>query len=171
MIIFANHSLASTLLFAFSDTACMMLVSRAIQGIGTSFSTVSGLGLLAHRFPDHENRGKYLALSFTGFGLGVLVGPPFGSVVFAFAGKHTPFYILAAIGALDGILQLCTYQSQDREVETMKEGSSLLRLETKHGTYFPWMEFFRDPNSQIPNLGNSGFLSLNNSDSLIPKGP
>ena len=91
------------------------------------YSTVSGLGLLAHRFPDHENRGKYLALSFTGFGLGVLIGPPFGSVVFAFAGKRTPFYILAAIGALDGALQLATYQSQEKGQMAEKNSVHFLR--------------------------------------------
>ena len=69
-----------------------------------------------------------MGLAFTGFGLGVLIGPPFGSVVYEFCGKHTPFYILAGIGAADGILQLCTYQHNDTEVGTMKEGSSLLSL-------------------------------------------
>ena len=67
-------TIGSTILFAFSESAIMMLVSRAIQGksysmiqtvtyssvsditngfslgIGTSFSTVSGLGLLAFKF-------------------------------------------------------------------------------------------------------------------------
>ena len=57
-------TIGSTILFAFSESAVMMLVSRAIQGtngfliclinmcsgIGTSFSTVSGLGLLAFKF-------------------------------------------------------------------------------------------------------------------------
>ena len=102
-------------------------------GIGTSFSTVSGLGLLAFKFQgqfqvykygishffqntplnsnkDGQERGHYLALAFTGFGLGVLIGPPFGSVVFQFLGVEVPFYILAGIGAFDGIIQLLTYQ-------------------------------------------------------------
>lgn len=51
-----------------------------------------------------------MALAFTGFGLGVLIGPPFGSVVFQFLGVEVPFYILAGIGAFDGIIQLLTYQ-------------------------------------------------------------
>ena len=59
---------------------------------------------------DGQERGHYLALAFTGFGLGVLIGPPFGSVVFQFLGVEVPFYILAGIGAFDGIIQLLTYQ-------------------------------------------------------------
>ena len=59
---------------------------------------------------DAQERGHYLALAFTGFGLGVLIGPPFGSVVFQFLGVEVPFYILAGIGAFDGIIQLLTYQ-------------------------------------------------------------
>ena len=59
---------------------------------------------------DGQERGHYLALAFTGFGLGVLIGPPFGSVVFQFLGVEVPFYILAGIGAFDGIIQLMTYQ-------------------------------------------------------------
>ena len=69
------------------------------------FSTVSGLGLLATKFSDGVERGYYLGLAFTGFGLGVLIGPPFGSVLFQFCGLRVPFYILAAIGVVDGILQ------------------------------------------------------------------
>jgi DHA1 family solute carrier family 18 vesicular amine transporter 1/2 len=84
--------------------------------------------LIAYRFPNHENRGNYLALAFTGFGLGVLIGPPFGSIVYEFCGKHTPFYILAGIGVFDGIFQMMTYNNDDSEIGTMKEGSSLLSL-------------------------------------------
>ena len=69
------------------------------------FSTVSGLGLLATKFSDGVERGYYLGLAFTGFGLGVLIGPPFGSVLFQFCGLRVPFYILAAIGVVDGVLQ------------------------------------------------------------------
>ena len=101
-------TIASTISFAFADTPMLMLISRSLQGVGTSFSTVSGLGLLATKFSDAVERGYYLGLAFTGFGLGVLIGPPFGSVLFQFCGMHVPFYILAGIGVVDGILQLIT---------------------------------------------------------------
>ena len=66
--------------------------------------------MIAYNFSDNETRGKYLGLAFTGFGLGVLIGPPFGSVLFEFFGIKVPFYILAAIGAADGLLQIITFK-------------------------------------------------------------
>ena len=51
-----------------------------------------------------------MALAFTGFGLGVLIGPPFGSVLFQFFGVKVPFYILAGIGAADGLFQIISFK-------------------------------------------------------------
>ena len=117
-------TIASTISFAFADTPVLMLISRSLQGVGISFryvevfendisekfSTVSGLGLLATKFSDSVERGyyplfSYSGLALTGIDLGVLIGLPFGSVLFQFCGLRVPFYILAAIGVVDGILQ------------------------------------------------------------------
>ncbi|KAM8973756.1 chromaffin granule amine transporter-like [Pelodytes ibericus] len=98
---------ASTLTFAFAETYVLMFVARAIQGIGSSLSTVAGLGMLAHVYTDDYERGQAMGIALGGLAFGVLVGPPFGSVMYEFVGKSSPFLVLAALALLDGVLQLC----------------------------------------------------------------
>ncbi|XP_044132846.1 chromaffin granule amine transporter-like, partial [Bufo gargarizans] len=97
----------STLLFAFADSYWLMLFSRSIQGVGSSLSTVAGLGMMAQVYPDNYERGKTMGIALGGQGLGALAGAPFGSFMFQFVGKSSPFLVLAALILLDGALQLC----------------------------------------------------------------
>ncbi|KAM4747421.1 chromaffin granule amine transporter-like [Rhinophrynus dorsalis] len=97
----------STLMFAFSGTYTLLFLARALQGIGSSFSTVSGLGMLANVYTDDYERGQAMGIALGGLALGVLTGAPFGSVMYEFVGKASPFLVLAALALLDGALQLC----------------------------------------------------------------
>ncbi|XP_061204163.1 chromaffin granule amine transporter isoform X3 [Neopsephotus bourkii] len=86
----------STLMFAFSGTYTLLLIARALQGIGSSFSSVA-------------------------------VGAPFGSVMYEFVGKSSPFLVLAFLALLDGALQLCTLQPSKISPESTK-GTPVLTL-------------------------------------------
>ncbi|XP_044138710.1 chromaffin granule amine transporter-like isoform X1 [Bufo gargarizans] len=97
----------STLLFAFADSYWLMLFARSIQGVGSSLSTVAGLGMLAQVYPDDYERGKAMGIALGGLALGVLAGAPFGSFMYQFVGKSSPFLVLATLALLDGALQLC----------------------------------------------------------------
>ncbi|KAM4675579.1 chromaffin granule amine transporter-like [Discoglossus pictus] len=96
----------STILFAFSGTYTLLFVARALQGIGSSFSTVSGLGMLASVYPDDYERGQAMGIALGGLAIGVMTGAPFGSVMYEFVGKSSPFLALAVLALLDGALQL-----------------------------------------------------------------
>ncbi|KYO34180.1 chromaffin granule amine transporter [Alligator mississippiensis] len=100
----------STVMFAFSGTYTLLFVARALQGIGSSFSSVAGLGMLASVYTDDYERGNAMGIALGGLALGVLVGAPFGSVMYEFVGKSSPFLILAFLALLDGALQLCILQ-------------------------------------------------------------
>ncbi|CAF1040752.1 unnamed protein product [Adineta steineri] len=100
----------STLTFVFSKSFGLLFLARAIQGIGSACSSVSGLGMLADRYPDDEERGKAMGTALGGLALGVLVGPPFGGFMYEYVGKASPFLVLAALGLFDGILQLSVLQ-------------------------------------------------------------
>uniref|UniRef100_A0A8C8S207 Solute carrier family 18 member A1 n=1 Tax=Pelusios castaneus TaxID=367368 RepID=A0A8C8S207_9SAUR len=93
----------STVMFAFSGTYALLLVARAIQGTGSSFSSVAGLGMLASVYTDDYERGNAMGIALGGLALGVLVGAPFGSVMYEFVGKSAPFLILAFLALLDGV--------------------------------------------------------------------
>ncbi|XP_032568507.1 chromaffin granule amine transporter [Chiroxiphia lanceolata] len=100
----------STVMFAFSGTYTLLFIARALQGVGSSFSSVAGLGMLASVYTDDSERGSAMGIALGGLALGVLIGAPFGSVMYEFAGKSSPFLVLAFLALLDGALQLCILQ-------------------------------------------------------------
>ncbi|XP_038641608.1 chromaffin granule amine transporter [Scyliorhinus canicula] len=117
----------STIMYAYANTYTVLFIARALQGVGSSCSTVSGLGMLANQYTDDNERGKYMGIALGGVALGVLIGAPFGSVMYQFAGKSSPFLILAALVLVDGVLQLCILQPTMVVTECQK-GASLLEL-------------------------------------------
>ncbi|XP_043309764.1 chromaffin granule amine transporter [Cervus canadensis] len=117
----------STVMFAFSGTYTLLFVARTLQGIGSSFSSVAGLGMLACVYTDDHERGRAMGIALGGLALGVLVGAPFGSVTYVFLGRTVPFLILAFLALLDGALQLCILQPSKVSPESAK-GTPLLTL-------------------------------------------
>ncbi|XP_058791139.1 synaptic vesicular amine transporter [Phymastichus coffea] len=96
----------STLIFAFGRSYGILFLARALQGIGSSCSSVSGMGMLAERYQDDKERGNAMGIALGGLALGVLIGPPFGGIMYEFVGKSAPFLILSALALGDGLLQL-----------------------------------------------------------------
>lgn len=96
----------------------MLFVARALQGIGSSCSSVSGMGMLADRYTDDKERGNAMGVALGGLALGVLIGPPFGGVMYEFVGKSAPFLILSALALGDGLLQLFMLQPSIQRAET-----------------------------------------------------
>ncbi|XP_028172256.1 synaptic vesicular amine transporter-like, partial [Ostrinia furnacalis] len=92
----------STLIFAFGRSYGVLFVARALQGIGSSCSSVSGMGMLAERYPDDKERGNAMGIALGGLALGVLIGPPFGGLMYEFVGKTAPFLMLSALALGDG---------------------------------------------------------------------
>ncbi|XP_068891525.1 chromaffin granule amine transporter isoform X2 [Aphelocoma coerulescens] len=111
------------------STYTLLLIARALQGVGSSFSSVAGLGLLASVYPDDSERGSAMGIALGGLALGVLIGAPFGSIMYEFVGKASPFLVLAFLALLDGALQLCILQPSRISPESTKATplSTLLR--------------------------------------------
>ncbi|XP_074501800.1 synaptic vesicular amine transporter [Sebastes fasciatus] len=117
----------STIMFAFSSSYTLLFLARSMQGVGSSCSSVAGMGMLASVYTDDEERGHAIGIALGGLALGVLVGPPFGSVMYEFVGKTAPFLILAFLALFDGALQLIVLQPTKVEPESQK-GTPLLTL-------------------------------------------
>lgn len=100
----------STIIFAFGRSYSVLFIARALQGIGSSCSSVSGMGMLAERYPDDKERGNAMGIALGGLALGVLIGPPFGGIMYEFVGKSAPFLVLSALALGDGFLQLLMLQ-------------------------------------------------------------
>lgn len=65
------------------------------------------MGMLAERYPDDKERGNAMGIALGGLALGVLIGPPFGGLMYEFVGKSAPFLVLAALALGDG-RKLCS---------------------------------------------------------------
>ncbi|KAH8856438.1 Synaptic vesicular amine transporter [Schistosoma japonicum] len=116
----------STIIFAFETNYYFLLLARAVQGVGSACSTVSGMGMLATHFTDEQERGRAFAFALSGLAIGILFGAPYGGVTYQFISKEAPFLILASLTIINGILQLLTLKpSIQRENQ---KGSSLLEL-------------------------------------------
>jgi len=102
----------STVIFAFGRSYAVLFFARALQGIGSSCSSVSGMGMLADRYTDDKERGNAMGIALGGLALGVLIGPPFGGFMYQFVGKTAPFLILAFLALLDGCLQMLILQPE-----------------------------------------------------------
>ncbi|XP_052773017.1 synaptic vesicular amine transporter-like [Mya arenaria] len=118
--------MTSTVIFAFGETYAVLFVARAFQGIGSACSSVAGMGMLAVRYPDDDERGRAMGIALGGLALGVLIGPPFGGIMYQFAGKEAPFLILAFLALLDGALQLFVLQPAVQPES--QEGTSYITL-------------------------------------------
>ncbi|UXI19885.1 hypothetical protein NH340_JMT05828 [Sarcoptes scabiei] len=116
----------STMIFAFGSTYGTLFIARSLQGIGSAFTSTAGMGLLADKYPDDRERGNSMAIALGGLALGVLIGPPFGGIMYEFIGKSAPFIILAMFALFDGCLQLLVLQP--KVVREEQEGASLLTL-------------------------------------------
>ncbi|XP_065170035.1 synaptic vesicular amine transporter isoform X1 [Atheta coriaria] len=114
----------STIIFAFGRSYWVLFVARALQGVGSSCSSVSGMGMLAERYTDDKERGNAMGIALGGLALGVLIGPPFGGIMYEFVGKSAPFLVLSALALGDGLLQLLMLQPtvvrQDCDPPSMK---------------------------------------------------
>ncbi|XP_071985417.1 synaptic vesicular amine transporter isoform X4 [Engystomops pustulosus] len=117
----------STIMFAFSGTYTLLFIARSLQGIGSSCSSVAGMGMLASVYTDDEERGNAMGIALGGLAMGVLVGPPFGSILYEFVGKTAPFLVLAVLVLFDGALQLFILQPSRVQPES-QTGTSLFTL-------------------------------------------
>ncbi|XP_071340211.1 chromaffin granule amine transporter isoform X3 [Trachinotus anak] len=86
-----------------------------------------GLGMLASVYTDDEERGIAMGIALGGLAMGVLIGAPFGSLMYDFVGKSAPFLILAFLAVFDGALQLCILQPSKISPGSV-EGTPLLTL-------------------------------------------
>ncbi|XP_032990541.1 chromaffin granule amine transporter isoform X3 [Rhinolophus ferrumequinum] len=99
--------------------------------VGVLFASKALMQLLVNPFVGPlTNRIGYHIPMFAGFVimfLSTVMGAPFGSVMYEFVGKSSPFLILAFLALLDGALQLCILQPSKFSPESAK-GTPLLTL-------------------------------------------
>lgn len=111
----------STIVFAFGETYAVLFAARSLQGVGSAFADTSGLAMIADRFRDDSERTKALGIAQAFISFGCLVAPPFGGILFEFAGKFVPFIFLSCLCLIDGILLLFVMKPVRKEREVTQE--------------------------------------------------
>ncbi|XP_013415414.1 synaptic vesicular amine transporter-like [Lingula anatina] len=98
--------LIDSISFAFLNGFPMLMLSRAMQGVGCSLTTVAAIAMLAEAYTDVDERSRAMAKAFGGYAFGVIFGFPLGTLTYQFLGKEFPFLILAGINVLDAVFRL-----------------------------------------------------------------
>ncbi|ESO87022.1 hypothetical protein LOTGIDRAFT_107236 [Lottia gigantea] len=96
----------STSVFAFGESYFVLFFARSLQGVGSAFADTSGLAMIADRYTEEAERSKALGIALAFISFGCLFAPPFGGILYEFAGKLVPFLLLAFLCLVDGILLL-----------------------------------------------------------------
>ncbi|EFO18719.1 abnormal catecholamine distribution protein 1 [Loa loa] len=118
----------STVMFTFGTSFAVLWLARALQGVGSACTSTSGMGMLAQAYPNDEERGSAMGIALGGLALGLLVGPPYGGVLYQWSGKELPFLLLALLALFDGSLQFLVLQPRIDRGEP--EGTGLKELAT-----------------------------------------
>ncbi|XP_037892557.1 synaptic vesicular amine transporter [Glossina fuscipes] len=124
--------LISSLAFAVGVTYADLLIARAIQGIGSACINICGMSLIAQNYPEEDRRSKIMGIVLGSIALGVLMGYPFGGILYDLYGKTTPLIILATVificlGMQLIIMDLST-QSESLAITDMQHSQSNWKL-------------------------------------------
>ncbi|KAH8278893.1 hypothetical protein KR018_010812 [Drosophila ironensis] len=100
--------LLSSLVFTVGESYWALLLARAIQGVGSACINICGMSLVAQHYPEEARRSKVMGIILGSIALGVLLGYPFGGILYDLMGKSAPFIILSTLMFLSLGLQLLT---------------------------------------------------------------
>ncbi|XP_049615239.1 probable vesicular acetylcholine transporter-B [Syngnathus scovelli] len=119
----------STCIFAFAENYATLFIARSLQGLGSAFADTSGLAMIADKYTEEGERSRALGIALAFISFGSLVAPPFGGVLYEFAGKRVPFLVLAFVCLADGFLFLTVIRPfSNRTRENMPVGTPIYRL-------------------------------------------
>ncbi|XP_037547049.1 probable vesicular acetylcholine transporter-B [Nematolebias whitei] len=119
----------STCIFAFGENYATLFVARSLQGLGSAFADTSGFAMIADKYTEEGERSRALGISLAFISFGSLVAPPFGGILYEFAGKRVPFIVLATVCLADGFLLLTVIKPfSNRTRDNMPVGTPIYRL-------------------------------------------
>lgn len=122
---------ASTVLFAFAEDYATLFAARSLQGLGSAFADTSGIAMIADKYPEEPERSRALGVALAFISFGSLVAPPFGGILYEFAGKRVPFLVLAAVSLLDALVLLAVakpFSAAARARANLPVGTAIHRL-------------------------------------------
>ena len=94
-------------LCGFSHDLGMLVVSRAVQGVGCAAAMANNMGIITESFPDHE-RGRAMGILSTFVALGLMCGPVIGGLIVASFPWEGIFLINIPVGVISFLVGLKT---------------------------------------------------------------
>ena len=89
---------AASLACALSPTAGILVVARAVQGMGAAILVPNSLALLNHAYPEARERGRAVGMWAAGASLVLTAGPFVGGALIALVGWRSIFLVNLPIG-------------------------------------------------------------------------
>jgi MFS transporter, DHA2 family, methylenomycin A resistance protein len=90
--------IAASLACALAPTAAMLIVARAVQGVGAAILVPNSLALLNHAYPDEKERHRAVGIWAAGASLALTAGPLVGGALIALTGWRSIFLVNLPIG-------------------------------------------------------------------------
>jgi DHA2 family methylenomycin A resistance protein-like MFS transporter len=98
-----------------APTLAILILGRAIQGVGAALQLSCSLSILSATFPDAKERAQAVGLWASISGIGFVGGPVVGGLLVDTLGWPSVFYLNIPIGALAVALSLRVRESSDPE--------------------------------------------------------
>ena len=102
----------ASFLAAISPTAELLIISRAIQGIGSAMIFVTGLAIVTSVYPPKE-RGKAIGINITALYIGFVMSPVLGGFLTQYIGWRSIFYLVVPLGLF--IIALVFFKMKGKE--------------------------------------------------------
>jgi len=102
-----------------ANTVPLLMVSRALQGLGSGMTFNNSVAILTSVFPRNE-RGRALGISMAGTYGGISMGPLLGGVLTEYLGWQSIFFVSAILGVMLLVLVLVTLKGEWREARGEK---------------------------------------------------
>jgi EmrB/QacA subfamily drug resistance transporter len=101
---------AGSLACALGNSFVLLLLARALQGLGAAMVVATSTGLVATIFPLSQ-RGRAMGVTVLMVGLGNITGPVVGGFVLAHASWHAVFLLSVPFGAIAFVMALLWLRS------------------------------------------------------------
>jgi MFS transporter, DHA2 family, methylenomycin A resistance protein len=120
---------AASVACAMAPNFTLLIVARAVQGIGAAVLVPNSLALLNHAYPEEKERGWAVGIWAAGASLALTAGPLAGGVLIALIGWRSIFLVNLPIG-LVGLGLTWRYASEttrmpDREIDVVGQISAI----------------------------------------------
>lgn len=106
----------TSLLCAFSVSGTMLIISRALQGIGSAMMFGTGIAIITSAFPPHE-RGKAIGINVSAVYLGLSIAPFLGGLLTQTLGWRSIFLFTIPVGLLVIIFTIRAIKTDWREAK------------------------------------------------------